>query len=186
MPKSTPSRSVSWLTVCLTGGFVWAAMTGAVATPPPTLPALQVESNARWFATVDGRRFDYREISAFSLLSRLLTGEEAYVRGHLRTVKGLGFTVVRVILTLDGAYWTETPLGRSFRSGPDMPGYWEALSPASRPTRGSTSVPSSSVPWNPSEASGTPTGVTCGQGPSESEASVSRSRPPGVWRRTRT
>ena len=108
-----------------------------VATEPPVdppveppvvpLPALRVESNARWFAT-DAGRFDWREVSAFSLLSRLLAGEDAQVRAYLREVKGLGFTVVRVILTLDGDYWTRSPLGgRSFRSAPDMPGYWIAV-----------------------------------------------------------
>jgi hypothetical protein len=132
--KMHPARFGPGLPLLLTGCLVWATVSGAVTPPPPTLPALHVESNARWFATADGTRFDYREISAFSLLSRLLTGEEAYVRGHLRTVKGLGFTVVRVILTLDGAYWTETPLGRSFRSAPDMPGYWEALDTLTRLT----------------------------------------------------
>lgn len=124
---SGPGR---WLTGCL----VCAAVTGAFARPPVALPALQVESNARWFAAEDGRRFDYREITAFSLLSRLLTHEETYVRHHLRTVKALGFTVVRVMLTLDGEYWTKTPLGRSFRSAPDMPGYWDALDTLARVT----------------------------------------------------
>lgn len=134
MHKPTPSLFVSGLAISLTACLAWATVTGAVTSPPPALPALRVESNARWFATADGRRFDYREITAFSLLSRLLTGEEAYVRGHLRTVKGLGFTVVRVILTLDGTYWTQAPSGRSFRSAPDMPGYWEALDALTRLT----------------------------------------------------
>jgi hypothetical protein len=101
--------------------------------PPPVeppvvdLPALRVEDNARWFAT-DRGRFDWREVSAFSLLSRLLVGEDAYVRDYLRDMRGLGFTVVRVILTLDGDYWTRSPIGgRSFRAAPDMPGYWDAV-----------------------------------------------------------
>jgi hypothetical protein len=134
VPKPTRARFTSGLTLSLAGCLVWAAVTVAVATSQPALPALHVEANARWFATADGTRFDYREITAFSLLSRLLTGEEAYVRGHLRTVKGLGFTVVRVILTLDGGYWTQSPLGRSFRSAPDMPGYWQALDTLARLT----------------------------------------------------
>ena len=120
----------AWLIACL----VWAATSGAASTRQPPLPALHVEANARWFATADGTRFDYREITAFSLLSRLLTNEQEYVRDHLRTVRRLGFTVVRVILTLDGDYWTKTPLGRSFRSAPDMPGYWQALDTLARLT----------------------------------------------------
>jgi hypothetical protein len=110
---------------------------GAPVEPPPVtepvvppyapLPPLRVESNARWFAT-DAGRFDWREVSAFSLLSRLLAGEDDYVRAYVRDMRAAGFTVVRVILTLDGDYWTRSPLGgRSFRAAPDMPGYWSAL-----------------------------------------------------------
>lgn len=95
--------------------------------PAVMLPALRVEGNARWFAT-DAGRFDWREVSAFSLLSRLLVGEDEYVRNYVREMRGLGFTVVRVILTLDGDYWNRSPLGgRSFRAAPDMPGYWQAV-----------------------------------------------------------
>lgn len=91
------------------------------------LAPLHVEGNARWFATPAGR-FDYREISAFSLLSRLLVGEEPHVVEYLRAIRAQGFTVARVILTLDGDYWSgRGPIRRSFRSAPDMPGYWEAL-----------------------------------------------------------
>jgi len=93
----------------------------------PALTRLRVEDNKRWFAN-DAGRFDWREVSAFSLLSRLLTGESAYVRQYLAGMRSRGFTVVRVILTLDGPYWTTAcPAGRSFRCAPDMPGYWEAL-----------------------------------------------------------
>ena len=114
--------------------FEWSAEGGGVASPPvETVPPstgalarLRVEDNDRWFCT-DAGRFDYREISAFSLLSRLLTGEETYVRDYLSNVRQQGFTVVRVILTLDGDYWTRSPLGRSFRCAPDMPGYWQQL-----------------------------------------------------------
>lgn len=127
-------RSAPGLRPWLMASLVWAAVTGTGATRQPPLPALHVEANARWFATADGKRFDYREITAFSLLSRLLAGEEAYVRDHLRMVKRLGFTVVRVILTLDGDYWTTTPMGRPLRSAPDMPGYWEALDTLARVT----------------------------------------------------
>lgn len=98
-------------------------------TPPPpvyTLTRLRVENNARWFAN-DAGRFDYREVSAFSLLSRMLTGEYEFVRSWLRAMRAEKFTVVRVILTLDGGYWNNSPLGRSFRCAPDMPGYWQSL-----------------------------------------------------------
>lgn len=101
--------------------------------PPPVEPPvaqlapLSVEGNARWFKT-DAGRFDYRELSAFSLLSRMLVGESDYVRAYLREQRARGFTVARVILTLDGDYWNRSPLGgRSFRSAPDMPGYWARL-----------------------------------------------------------
>jgi len=95
--------------------------------PAPALTRLRVEDNRRWFANDNGR-FDYREVSAFSLLSRLLTGERNYVRDYLRAMRGYGFTVVRVILTLDGDYWGGANRhGRSFRCAPDMPSYWQQL-----------------------------------------------------------
>lgn len=97
--------------------------------PPPVggpLSRLRVEDNRRYFAN-DAGRFDYREVSAFSLLSRLLTGETQYVADWLHRRKAEGFTVTRVILTLDGSYWIHSPHGRSFRCAPDMPGYWAAL-----------------------------------------------------------
>lgn len=97
---------------------------------PPTgepLTRMRVESNKRWFANARGR-FDWREVSAFSLLARLLAGEEDLVRAFIRLMRAYGFTVLRGILTLDGDYWTRSPLGgRSFRSAPDMPGYWQML-----------------------------------------------------------
>lgn len=91
------------------------------------LTRLRVEDNRRYFANEAGR-FDWREISAFSLLSRLLTGEDDYVRSWLQRRRAEGFTVTRVILTLDGGYWhDQCPAGRSFRCAPDMAGYWQAL-----------------------------------------------------------
>lgn len=97
------------------------------APAPIALSRLRVEDNRRWFAN-DAGRFDYREISAFSLLSRVLAGEDDYVRAWLTMARGSGCTVARVIITLDGDYWTRSPLGgRSFRCAPDMPGYWAAL-----------------------------------------------------------
>lgn len=88
--------------------------------PPTTLTRLRVEDNARWFAN-DAGRFDWREVSAFSLLGRLLRGEDAHVRDYLAGMRSRGFTVVRVILTLDGDYW------KDYRCAPDMPGYWQQL-----------------------------------------------------------
>lgn len=106
---------------------VWQVDLPAEPGPPPvTLARMRVEDNARWFGT-DAGRFDYREISAFSLLSRVLVGEDAYARDWLTMARGFGCTVARVIVTLDGDYWTRSPLGRSFRCAPDMPGYWAAL-----------------------------------------------------------
>jgi hypothetical protein len=91
--------------------------------PPPStadLSRLRVEDNQRYFAHGSGR-FEWREISAFSLLSRLLRGERDYVRDWLFRRRAEGFTVTRVILTLDGVYW------RDFRCAPGMLGYWPAL-----------------------------------------------------------
>jgi hypothetical protein len=106
---------------------------GDTVTPPPVplpsgpLSRLRVEDNKRWFRN-DAGRFDFREVSGFSLLSRVLTGEVDYVRTWLRTMRAERCTVVRVICTLDGDYWTGgNPIGRSFRCAPDIPGYWEAL-----------------------------------------------------------
>lgn len=100
--------------------------------PPPVLPPdsslrLTVERSNRRYFSAGGYRFDWREISAFSLLSRLLTGEDEYVRAWLHARRAEGFTVSRVILTLDGDYWTQSPYDRSFRCAPDMPHYWAAL-----------------------------------------------------------
>lgn len=91
--------------------------------PPPspvTLTRLRVEDNKRYFAN-DAGRFDWREMSAFSLLGRVLKGEDAYVRDWLVKRRAEGFTITRVFLTLDGDYW------KHYRSAPDMPGYWGAL-----------------------------------------------------------
>ena len=103
------------------------AAPGKPVTPAGPLSRLRVEDNRRYFRN-DAGRFDWREITAFSLLSRLLVGEVDYVRQWLRNRRAEGFTITRVILTLDGDYWTRSPLGgRSFRCAPDMPGYWAAL-----------------------------------------------------------
>jgi len=88
--------------------------------PVGPLTRLRAEDNRRYFRN-DAGRFDWREITAFSLLSRLLRGEDGYVRTWLGNRRAEGFTITRVILTLDGDYW------RAFRCAPDMPGYWEQL-----------------------------------------------------------
>lgn len=107
---------------------VWQVELPDEPTPPrPALSRLRVEDNRRWFAN-DAGRFDWREVSAFSLLSRLLVGEHDHVRAWLEDMRAAGVTVARVLLTLDGDYWTRSPLGgRSFRSAPDMAGYWQRL-----------------------------------------------------------
>lgn len=105
--------------------------------PPPSGPldALTVEGNGRFF-TVGGTRYDLREISSFALQSRMLRGEaESVVRPLLRAYRANRFTQTRVILTLDGGYWTDVneaggaarAIGYSLRSAPDMPGFWESL-----------------------------------------------------------
>jgi hypothetical protein len=103
---------------------------GGGPTPVPVGPLsrLRVESNRRYFAN-DTARFEWREITAFSLLSRLLRGETDYVRRWLQARRTEGFTITRVILTLDGSYWAggQNPLGQNFRCAPDMPGYWQQL-----------------------------------------------------------
>lgn len=100
--------------------------------PSGPLTRLRVEDNRRYFAN-DAGRFDWREISAFSLLSRLLTGEDDYVRSWLQKRRAEGFTITRVILTLDGGYWhDQCPAGRSFRCAPDMAGYWGSLESLAR------------------------------------------------------
>lgn len=114
-----------------TGPGPWETFQTSGPVHPPSPPAgpltrLRVEGNRRYVANAAGR-FDWREISAFSLLSRLLTGETRYVADWLHRRKAEGFTVTRVILTLDGSYWIHSPHGRSFRCAPDMPGYWAAL-----------------------------------------------------------
>lgn len=107
---------------------VWEQFTPSAALAAPgTLTRLRVEGNRRYVAN-DAGRFDWREVSAFSLLSRLLAGEDAYVQQWLTRRRAEGFTVTRVFLTLDGDYWTRSPLGgRSFRCAPDMPWYWTIL-----------------------------------------------------------
>jgi hypothetical protein len=111
---------------------VWERVTPTVAwwTAPAAsgLSRLRVEANRRYFAN-DAGRFDWREITAFSLLSRLLRSEREVVTRWLRRRRAEGFTVTRVIGTLDGGYWAgaENPLGQSFRCAPDMPDYWRRL-----------------------------------------------------------
>ena len=91
---------------------------------------LRISGSRHWFQTDDGL-FDWREVSAFSLQSRMLRGEkESAVRPLLQQYKALGFTVTRVMLTLGGDYWegkAGSPINYSLRSCPDSPLFWENL-----------------------------------------------------------
>lgn len=87
--------------------------------PAPLLPRLRVGADKRWLETVEGARFDYRDKSAFSLLGRLLRGEEAYVREYVRWARNERFTVLRVFAC--------NPPGLEAASGPEMAGFWPAL-----------------------------------------------------------
>lgn len=94
----------------------------------PPLQPLHVDASRHWFAT-DAGLFDYREVSAFSLQSRMLRGEsESHVRPLLKLWRSEHLTATRVLATLGGDYWDQhTPVGYSLRSCPDMPGYTEQL-----------------------------------------------------------
>jgi hypothetical protein len=52
-----------------------------------------------------------------------LRGEHSYCRDFAREMGIYGFTVLRVLFTLDGDYW------KTHRCAPDMPGFWEQLAP---------------------------------------------------------
>ncbi len=87
--------------------------------PVSAVERLEVEkSNDRWFRA-GGERFDWREASAFGLYSRYLQGQVDEVRTYMRVMRSYGFTMLRVLFTLDGEYWAQ------LRCAPDMPGYWE-------------------------------------------------------------
>lgn len=88
--------------------------------PAPEMSRLVVESNRRYFANAQGR-FDWREVSRFSCLARLMRGEHGIVRELLRADKAIGFTMTRQIITLWGDYWSD------FLQGPKMPGYFAGL-----------------------------------------------------------
>ncbi len=90
---------------------------------------LRVEDNKRWFAN-DAGRFDYREISAFTLYARWLMGQEAHVIEWARKAKAHKANVLRVILTLGGDYWDEMPkkwFGHGLPCGPRVPGFYDRL-----------------------------------------------------------
>jgi hypothetical protein len=86
------------------------------------LSPLRVESNQRWFRNDEGR-FDWREFSAFALYGRWLQGQHSYCEEYARHMWEYGFTVARVLFTLDGDYW------KRYRTAPDMPGFWDQLVP---------------------------------------------------------
>jgi hypothetical protein len=90
-----------------------------------------VERGARWFE--DGSlRVDYRELSAFSLYSRWLQGQQAHVTSWAARAATHDVSVLRVILTLGGPYWEAQPrewFGHTLASGPQVPGFHEQLVP---------------------------------------------------------
>lgn len=91
------------------------------AVPPADLSRLLVEPNRRYFRN-DSGRFQWREISLFSCLARVLRGEgESHVRPLLREARAMGFTITRQFGTLWGDYW------RDFLQGPNLPGFWDGL-----------------------------------------------------------
>lgn len=100
--------------------------TPPVLDPPVVgeLPALHVEDNARWFAQRNGLRFDWREVTAFGLYALWLK-DKAAVRAFWRAMASYGFTVQRVVFSLDNQFW------RFFDRtvGPDDPRFWEELRP---------------------------------------------------------
>lgn len=92
---------------------------------------LRIAPDTVWFATTAGRA-DYREISAFSLYSRWLQGQQGHVRHWAKRAAAHGATSVRVILTLGGPYWESQPrawFGHALASGPQVPGFHEQLVP---------------------------------------------------------
>lgn len=113
--------------------FLRASLTRLAPPPPPPAPAaawlrVRERDGRRYFETVDGALYDWREVSEFAALSRMLRGEAADVERLLRLLKAQGFTQTRVMLTLDGDYWhAHNPIGYSLRAAPDMPGYWTQL-----------------------------------------------------------
>lgn len=117
----------------LAGTPIWASASDVFHVPPvepvPVMPSLRVEANRRWFAS-DAGRFDFREASMFSLLALWISGRRAEAIRVIDQALDEGFNVMRVIITLDGTYWTDVArqlTGRSLRCAPDMPGYEEGL-----------------------------------------------------------
>lgn len=99
--------------------------------PVPSLSPLEpltVDVRKRWFRTSAGL-FDYREVSAFSLLALWLTRQDEAIQ-CIDEMRAERFTVLRVMITLDGPYWVDEArrlTGRSLRCAPDMPGYYDGL-----------------------------------------------------------
>ena len=81
-----------------------------------------IKRDGRVFVDVaDGALHDYREISAFMLLARLLRGED--IRPILRGWRQRRFNRVRVLGMVGTSFWT----GRGWDLRPSMPGYDHAL-----------------------------------------------------------
>lgn len=115
-----------WETFTISGGSDPGPGPGPI---PSTSKPLKISDGRRWFKTDDGL-FDWREVSAFSLQSRMQRGEDSQVRALLKEYRALGFTVTRVMLTLGGDYWegrAGSPLNYSLRSCPDDGRFWTNL-----------------------------------------------------------
>lgn len=95
---------------------------------PKTAGRLRVEDNRRWLRN-DVGRFDYRELTAFSLHSLWRQGQQEYCRNYVREMRRLGSTVLRVIGELDGWYWDRGPDGKAYGDGPRFAGFYESWDP---------------------------------------------------------
>lgn len=106
---------------------------GGSSERPDTRLPLRVDRTKRWFDT-DLGLFDWREISAFSLLAHYIAGDNVAVSNWMARASAAGCTVIRVLATLGGDYWegrAQRYTGRSLRCG-DQPGFFGALVPFTR------------------------------------------------------
>jgi hypothetical protein len=123
------------LSACLTAGAAPVGSTSSGAPSggdaAPTLGPLRVDGTARWFAA-GATRVDYRELSAFSLYSRWLLGQQSHVNTWSARARTHDVSALRVLLTLGGPYWESQPaawFGHGLSSGPHLPGFYEQLVP---------------------------------------------------------